>query len=169
MAQFGTLFTTPIVSKEETFSLLYSFCSFVIVHNNLHYHIAARTATDLPYSPIIKECAAELDGEKWSTSKHYPGSVPPPADKTVVHTVQVDASFRIQYGRMVAFSENTNQGHPDPGNFRRIRPIGGLYLSPGEIGIVTVPQELVNVGYTIQVRECYLPPLIRGYLSYICT
>ena len=129
---------------------------FVIVHNNLHYHIAARTAMDLPYIPIIKECAAELDGKKWLTSKHYPGSVAPPTDKTVVHTVQVDASFRKQYGRMVAFSENTNQGHPDPGNFRRIRPIGGLYLPPGEIGSVTVPQELVNVGYTIQVRECYL-------------
>lgn len=68
--------------------------------------------------------------------------VDPPADPTVVHTELVKADYPTKWGRPITFS-----------NLKRaIYPIGGLYLAPGGVAQVTVPQSIVDHGgYHIQI------------------
>lgn len=96
---------------------------------------------DWSYKPIVKECQDLFRGRKWLTATFMPGMVDPPVDNTTVHTVTVDASYPPRWGRPTAFSQLK----------RAIRPLGGLYLAPGEIAMVTVPPELVGKGYHVQI------------------
>lgn len=109
---------------------------------------------DRPNAPLVKDCAALLEGRKWHTSRYLPGAVDPPADTTVVHDVSANITFAPAWGRPVAFTilEGTPEGKPNEAGFnRRLRPLGGLYLSPGQIATVTVPPVMVGAGFTIQV------------------
>ncbi len=75
-------------------------------------------------------------------AKYIPGLVDPPADPTIVHAEVVKADFRRHWGRPAGFSDTR----------RAIYPIGGLYLAPGGVASITVPQEIVDHGnYYIQI------------------
>jgi hypothetical protein len=97
---------------------------------------------DWPYKPIVKECRDLFRGRKWWAARYIPGIVDPPSDPSVTHTELVKASYPIHWGRPIAFTTLKRAAYP----------IGGLYLAPGGVAEVTVPQELVNHGnYSIQV------------------
>lgn len=97
---------------------------------------------DWVYKPVVKECQELFRGRKFWAAKYIPGIVDPPSDPSVVHTELVKANFPPHWGRPVAFSVQK----------RAIYPIGGLYLSPGGVAAITVPQEIVDHGgYYIQV------------------
>ena len=89
---------------------------------------------------VLAECSrAVFAGREWQTAAYYPGAAPPPADDTVVHKVMVKASVPASWGKLVIYAHDHAQ-----------KPTG-LYLSPGAIGVVTVPPSLVGKGYQVLV------------------
>jgi hypothetical protein len=84
-------------------------------------------------------CSPLLEGKRFVTADYFPGMAPPPADPKRSYDVTVDATVRADWGRPVAFSQ-------DP-----VRRPTGLYLSPGSIGRVSVPEAMVNAGFSILV------------------
>jgi hypothetical protein len=97
------------------------------------------TMEDKPFEAVVGDCQVELGGRKWLTSQFFPGDVAPPSDKTVDHTVDINATMPTFWGKKVTYCDK-----------QVIRPTG-LYLAPGEIASVTVPSAMVDAGFRIQV------------------
>jgi hypothetical protein len=89
--------------------------------------------TELSASPSY------FDGFAFDCAKHFPGDVAPPVDTNAIYSVQINASQPKVWGYDVLWSTD-----------RAKRPTGA-YLSPGSIGTVIVPPELVNQGYVVRV------------------
>ena len=87
----------------------------------------------------VGSCSSALKDHGWLTANYFPGAAPAPENPNEVHSVSINASVPAYWGRPVAYS--TDAAH---------RPTG-FYLSPGSIGKVTVPQEMVDAGYSIMV------------------
>lgn len=83
-----------------------------------------------------------LSGYKFGSADVVPGRVTAPTDPTAVHTVAIDGSFLNTFGR-----NTMHWAEPD----RNARNATGMYLAPGSIGTITVPETLVNAGYKIRV------------------
>jgi hypothetical protein len=83
-----------------------------------------------------------LSGYKFGSADVVPGLVAPPSNPTATHTVSIDGSFLNTFGR------NTMHWAEPEFNARNAT---GMYLAPGSIGTITVPQALVNAGYKIRV------------------
>jgi hypothetical protein len=79
-----------------------------------------------------------LDGYKFGSSAHFPGSVDPPSP-IVTHTATINASYP------------DTVGWERQGDTLAARKPTGTYLAPGSIATVTVPPALVNSGYRIRV------------------
>jgi hypothetical protein len=95
---------------------------------------------DVYNAGVLAECSrAVFVGRGWRTADYYPGAAPPPADATVVHSVVVKATVPEVWGKPVAFARDHAQ-----------RPTG-LYLSPGAVATVTVPEIVVGKGYQVLV------------------
>lgn len=95
---------------------------------------------DVYRAGVLAECSrAVFAGRGWLTAAYYPGAAAPPADDSTVHSVVVKANVPAVWGRPVGFAQDDAQ-----------KPTG-LYLSPGAIGVVTVPQNLVGKGYQVLV------------------
>ena len=87
-----------------------------------------------------ESCSSDLQDHGWLTANHFPGAAPAPDNTTEVHSVSLNASVPAYWGQPVAFS-----------SWPARRPTG-FYLSPGSIGQVTVPQEIVDAGgYSVLV------------------
>ena len=85
-------------------------------------------------------CSSDLQDHGWLTANHFPGAAPAPDNTTEVHSASINASVPAYWGQPVAFS-----------SWPARRPTG-FYLSPGIIGKVTVPQEIVDAGgYSVLV------------------
>jgi len=84
-------------------------------------------------------CTSALKDQGWLTANHFPGAAAAPENPSEVHTVSINASVPAFWGQPVAFS-----------SWPARRPTG-FYLSPGSIGQVTVPQEMVNAGFSVLV------------------
>lgn len=94
-----------------------------------------------PLPSLVDACAAPLlRSRKWLTAKYFPGMIDPPVDESVVHTVMVNATKTPYWGKVVSFATIEN-----------IKPLDGLYLAPGAIATVTVPDTMVNAGFLLQV------------------
>lgn len=91
------------------------------------------TAANLAKYPTI------LNGAKFLTSSYFPGAVAPPANPTAIYSVQINASQPEAWGFPVMYQDEVAR-----------RPTGA-YLAPGSIATVTVPPELVNLGFQIRV------------------
>ncbi len=78
-------------------------------------------------------------GFKFGSHTDFPGPCAPPADPSNSHTVAINGSFPITFGR-------ATQGWTQPA-----RKPTGTYLAPGTIATVTVPPSLVNAGYKVRV------------------
>jgi len=97
-------------------------------------------ATERVNKAPVSACTDFLNGRKWKTASFFPGHVDPPTDPTVTHTVAIAATMPKYWGKPVCFCTE-----------RVTRPTG-LYLAPGGIATVTVPQSVVdNGGFTVQV------------------
>jgi hypothetical protein len=103
------------------------------------YHVMQYTM-DVIYRPgTIAAHEAQLAGFKFGSSAHFPGPCAPPADPAATHTVPVQGSFPITFGR-------STQQWTLPA-----RKPTGTYLAPGTFATVTVPPEIVNKGYQVRV------------------
>jgi len=91
------------------------------------------------HNSIVENCENYLRGRYWQTARFFPGFVDLPNNPNVVYTAKVEATMNEFWGNKVCFAE-------DP----LIRPTG-IYLAPGGIATVEVPQGLVNSGFQIQV------------------
>jgi len=91
------------------------------------------------HKPIIADCARLLNGRYWKTAHFFPGYTEPPSDSTVVYSVPIGATMPTYWGAKVCFADEP-----------LIRATG-IYLTPGSIATVTVPTEMTNAGFRIQV------------------
>ena len=85
-----------------------------------------------------------LDGWKYGACTTFPGFVAPPADSTIGVSVPIRANFEDPDGMNPYYDINGD------GTNHALRPTG-LYLSPGSVATVTVPNSLVGQDYWIRV------------------
>jgi hypothetical protein len=91
----------------------------------------------------VAACNVALQGRRWKTADYFPGKVTNTLDATKTFTVPANATVPAVWGRPVAFATEP-----------KIR-VTGLYLPPGSVARVTVPQALVNTGFAVQI-ETYI-------------
>jgi hypothetical protein len=90
-------------------------------------------------SENLKKFRRTLDGAAFESAGYFPGAVEPPKDPSEVVQVRINASQPTAWGSPVS-------GREDPAR----RPTG-CYLAPGSIGILRVPDALINTGYSVRV------------------
>ena len=95
---------------------------------------------DHAYSPRnVTNSTSAFDGIAYQTADYFPGEVTATIDPNEVHAALVDASQPEVWGNPVAYAE-----------LHARRPTG-IYLAPGEVATVYVPDELVDSDYNIRV------------------
>lgn len=107
--------------------------------NDIHWTIfnVMQNIMDSVYTPENVARRGELlDGFKFGSSANFPGAVEPPAEANQVYRVKINGSNPKTWGRE---SEGPAR-----------RPTG-VYLAPGSIATVLVPESLVGKGYQIRV------------------
>ncbi len=85
-----------------------------------------------------------INGWKFNSCYNFPGYVDPPGDSTVSNTMLILANFEDPDGMNPYFNINGD------GTEHALRPTG-LYLSPGTVASVTVPESLVGKDYYVRV------------------
>ncbi|MDA7549649.1 T9SS type A sorting domain-containing protein [Flavobacteriaceae bacterium] len=93
---------------------------------------------------VYAEYPEHIDGWIFNTSHTFPGYVDPPADPSVSHSMLIRANFKDPAGTNPHLNINGDQTN------HALRPTG-LYLAPGSIATITVPNSLVGQGYYIRV------------------
>lgn len=93
---------------------------------------------------VYAEYPEHIDGWIFNTSHTFPGYVDPPADPSVSHSMLIRANFEDPAGTNPHLNINGDQTN------HALRPIG-LYLAPGSIATITVPNSLVGQGYYVRV------------------
>ena len=81
---------------------------------------------------------------KFNSCNSFPGYVDPPTDSTIAVSQLIRANFEDPDGANPYFEINGD------GTDHALRPTG-LYLSPGSVATVTVPDSLVGNGYFVRV------------------
>lgn len=100
------------------------------------YHVMQSIMDTVYTARNIERFPSLIDGFKFGSSAHFPGSVDPPADPAETYTVKIDA---------------TSPEHVTFGSLKGPRRPTGAYLAPGSIVTVIVPAPLVGKGYAIRV------------------
>lgn len=93
---------------------------------------------------VYAEYPQHINGWIFNSCYAFPGYVDPPADSSTSHSVIILANFEDPDGMNPYFDSNGD------GTAHALRPTG-LYLSPGSIASVTVPDSLVDQDYYIRV------------------
>ncbi|MFT4537503.1 MAG: hypothetical protein ACI9P5_004888 [Saprospiraceae bacterium] len=93
---------------------------------------------------VYLEYPEHIDGWVFNTSLTFPGYVDPPADPSVSHSVLIRANFKDPDGSNPHLNINADQ------TSHALRPTG-LYLAPGSVATVTVPNSLVGQDYYVRV------------------
>jgi autotransporter-associated beta strand protein len=109
---------------------------------NYHWVIytVMQHAMDLIYTgDNLAKYEATLTNYKFGSHTSFPGPCSPPANPANTHSVQINGSFPVTFGR-----DTQHWTWP-------ARKPTGTYLAPGTIASVTVPAALVNAGYKIRV------------------
>ncbi len=100
---------------------------------------------DYVFSPeVYSDYPQHLSGWLFNTCFTFPGYVDPPADSSLSNFTLIRANFADPDGANPYFEINSDQTD------HALRPTG-LYLSPGSIATVTVPDSLVGQGYFVRV------------------
>lgn len=86
-----------------------------------------------------QHCTSTLDGKAWLTSEYFPGKVATPPDLSKEHSVRVNATVPAYWGKPEVFST------------KPVVRATGLYLSPGGVAEVRVPNSMVGAGFEIRV------------------
>jgi len=93
---------------------------------------------------VYAEYPDHIDGWIFNTSHTFPGYVDPPADPSVSHSMLIRANFEDPDGTNPYLNINGDQTN------HALRPTG-LYLAPGSLATVTVPNSLVGQDYYVRV------------------
>ena len=93
---------------------------------------------------VYAEYPEHIDGWIFNTSNTFPGYVDPPSDPSVSHSMLIRANFKDPAGTNPHLNINGDQTN------HALRPTG-LYLAPGSIATVTVPNSLVGQGFYVRV------------------
>ena len=93
---------------------------------------------------VFAEYPEHIDGWVFNTSHTFPGYVDPPADPSVSHSMLIRANFEDPDGTNPYLNINGDQTN------HALRPTG-LYLAPGSLATVTVPNSLVGQDYYVRV------------------
>ncbi len=95
-------------------------------------------------SPVYLDYPQLFDQWQFNSCEAFPGYVSPPADSTLSHSVKILANFKDPDGI------NPYYGISGTGMWHALRPTG-LYLAPGSVANVHVPESLVGKDYYVQV------------------
>lgn len=100
---------------------------------------------DRVFTPeVYADYPQHIDGWKFNSCYVFPGYVDPPADSSLSHSVLIRANFEDPDGMNPYFDINFERME------HALRPTG-LYLSPGSVVSVTVPDSLVGHDYWVRV------------------
>lgn len=88
---------------------------------------------------FVAQHAAGLVGIEFGSTQNFPGSVPSPTNPNAAYVVQIDGTLDAEFGSEGGYNNSA------------ARRMTGAYLAPGTVGVVTVPNELVNAGFQIRV------------------
>jgi N-terminal domain of M60-like peptidases/Secretion system C-terminal sorting domain len=95
-------------------------------------------------SAIYEDYPQHINGWKYDACYTFPGYVDPPADSSISKSVLIRANFEDPDGMNPYYDINGD------GTDHALRPTG-LYVSPGSVAVVTVPDSLVGQDYYIRV------------------
>ncbi len=90
-------------------------------------------------STNVQSCSATVDGKAWLTSEYFPGKVATASDLSKDHSVRVNATVPAYWGRPEVYSTSP------------VVRATGLYLRPGGVAEVRVPDSMVGVGFEVRV------------------
>ena len=93
---------------------------------------------------VYADYPQHINGWKFNSSYVFPGYVDPPTDSSVSNSILIRANFEDPDGMNPYFDINGD------GTDHALRPTG-LYLSPGSVASVTVPDSLVGQNYFVRV------------------
>lgn len=100
---------------------------------------------DQVFTPeVYADYPQHIDGWKFNSCYSFPGYVNPPADSSASHSMLIRANFEDPDGMNPYYAINFE------GMEHALRPTG-LYLSPGSVVSVTVPDSLVGQDYWVRV------------------
>jgi hypothetical protein len=85
-----------------------------------------------------------IKGWKFNSCTNFPGYVDPPADSSLSRSVLIRANFEDPHGVNPYFDINFERMQ------HALRPTG-LYLSPGSVAVISVPDSLVGRDYWVRV------------------
>jgi hypothetical protein len=93
-------------------------------------------------------------GKAYLSADFFPGECPQPTNHNEIYTARINGSMPAYWGRPVLHSKEP------------ARRATGYYLAPGSVGVITVPEALVNKGFRILVgahtiSHEYKQPLLR--------
>jgi hypothetical protein len=137
----GALFTTP--TTENGFSKNPSVAPGMELERAM---IALQQGIfDHVFTPdVYADYPQHINGWKYDACYNFPGYIDPPADSSISRSVLIRAHFEDPDGMNPYFNINGD------GTDHALRPTG-LYLSPGSVAKVTVPDSLVGRNYFVRV------------------
>ncbi len=140
-AQMGALFTTP--NTQNGFSKDPAAAPGLEVERAM---LALQQGLfDQVFTPeVYAEYPQHINDWKYNSCYSFPGYVEPPADSSVSNSVLIRANFEDPDGMNPYLDINGD------GTNHALRPTG-LYLSPGSVASVTVPDSLVGQDYFVRV------------------
>jgi hypothetical protein len=95
-------------------------------------------------SDVYVDYPQHINGWKYDACYTFPGYVDPPADSSISKSVPIRANFEDPDGMNPYYDINFERME------HALRPTG-LYLSPGSVATVTVPDSLVGQNYWVRV------------------
>jgi hypothetical protein len=93
---------------------------------------------------VYADYPQHINGWIYNSCNVFPGNVDPPVDSSVAHSMVIRANFADPAGSNPYFDINGS------GTNHALRPTG-LYLAPGSVATVTVPDSLVGQDYFVRV------------------
>jgi hypothetical protein len=100
---------------------------------------------DQVFTPAVyADYPQHINGFRFNSCYNFPGYVAPPADSSLSHSMLIRANFEDPNGMNPYFNINGD------GTEHALRPTG-MYLSPGSVATVTVPESLVGNDYYVRV------------------
>lgn len=139
--EIGALFTTP--TTENGFSKDPAAAPGMEVERAM-FALQQGIFDQIFIPEVYADYPQHINGWKFNSCYSFPGYVAPPADSSLSISVLILANFEDPDGMNPYFDINGD------GTSHALRPTG-LYLSPGSIASVTVPDSLVGQDYYIRV------------------
>jgi hypothetical protein len=100
---------------------------------------------DQVFTPAVyADYPQHINGFRFNSCYNFPGYVAPPADSSLSHSMLIRANFEDPNGMNPYFNINGD------GTEHALRPTG-MYLSPGSVATVAVPESLVGNDYYVRV------------------